>query len=179
LGHVGRLDRSRAWISPATRRARLARPSGAAFKKPLIVVATSGSRSSEAATVYAAELAASVNARLRIVHVVPAIEYRVGRLAPMRAVAHRARDPFTSPVLCRARQLAWQHGSAATLDLLSGEIPNTIVAAATDAHADLLVLSTPRARRRLSATPPVRRWIERHAPCPITTPESRMPADSP
>lgn len=43
----------------------------APIKKPLVMVATSGSRFSEEATIYAAELAASVNAPLCIVHVLP------------------------------------------------------------------------------------------------------------
>jgi nucleotide-binding universal stress UspA family protein len=150
----------------------------APIKQPVIILATSGSRSSERATVYAAQLAASLNAPLRIVHVLPAIEYRVGRLAPMRGVQHHATDPFDSPVLCRARELAWHHGSAATLQLLAGDISKTIVAAATDTHADLLVLSTPRAHRRFVNPAPLRRWIEQHAPCQITTPGSRIPADS-
>jgi nucleotide-binding universal stress UspA family protein len=158
-------DVERDWSS------RLAAP----IKKPVIVLATSGSRSSELATVYAADLAASLNAALRIVHVLPAIEYRVGRLAPMRAVQHRAYDPFASHVLCRARELAWRHGSAATLSLLAGDIPKTIVAAATDAHADLLVLSTAKDRGRFAPPPLLRRWIEQHAPCQITTPGSRIP----
>jgi nucleotide-binding universal stress UspA family protein len=147
-------------------------------KKPVIVVATSGSRSAEEATVYAAELAASIDGRLRVVHVVPAIEYRVGRLAPMLPVACRAVDPFASPVLCRARELAWRHGNAATLQLLTGDVAHTIVAAATDACAHLLVLSTPRQPRRFARSWGLRGWIEDHAPCPITTPASQIPADS-
>jgi nucleotide-binding universal stress UspA family protein len=143
----------------------------------VIVIATSGSRSAEEATAYAAELAASVDGRLRIVHVVPAIEYRVGRLAPMRPVTRRARDPFASPVLGRARELAWRHGSAATLQLLIGDVAPAIVEAATDAGAHLLVLSTPRQRRRFARSRLRRNWIENHPPCPITTPASRIPAD--
>jgi nucleotide-binding universal stress UspA family protein len=148
-------------------------------KKPTVVLATSGSRSSQEATIYAAELAASVNAPLSIVHVLPAIEYRVGRLAPMRAVARRACDPFASDILCHARELAWRHGSAATLQLLAGDTARMIVQAATDARADLLVLSTPRTRRWPGRTSLARGWIEHHAPCPITTPASRIPADLP
>jgi nucleotide-binding universal stress UspA family protein len=148
-------------------------------KKPTVMLATSGSRSSHEATIYAAELAASVNAPLCIVHVLPAIEYHVGRLAPMRAVSRRAHDPFASDILCHARELSWRHGSAATLQLLTGDIPQTIVQAATDARADLLVLSTPHQRRWPRRASLVRRWIEQHAPCPITTPASRIPADLP
>lgn len=151
----------------------------ASIKKQIVMVATSGSRSSEEATIYAAELAASVNALLRIVHVLPAVEYRVGRLAPMRAVARRAHDPFASHVLCHARELAWRHGSGATLQLLAGDTARTIVQVATDARADLLVLSTLRTRRWPGRASLVRRWIEQHAPCHVVTPASRIPADLP
>ena len=143
----------------------------------MILVASSGSRSAEQATVYAAELAASVAGRLRIVHVMPAIEYRVGRFAPMRPVARRELDPFASPVLCRARELAWRHGSAATVQLLTGDIADTIIAAAIDTGADLLVLGANRHRRRFPSSRLPRQRIERRAPCPVTTPASPIHAD--
>lgn len=106
----------------------------------MILIATSGSRSSIEATVFAAELAAGCHAVLRIVQVLAPIEYRVGRLAPMRAVERKLADPFESPVLRAARELAWRHGAAASLQLLSGDPPQAIVAAASRAHADVLVI---------------------------------------
>jgi nucleotide-binding universal stress UspA family protein len=132
-----------------------------------ILLATSGSRASIEATVFAAELAAALSASLRIVHVVSPVEYRVGAFAPMRAIPRRLTDPFENPVLCHARELAWQHGTAATLQLVAGEPPQAIVAAATDANADLLVIGARRRTRPRAA--PTRRWIQAHAPCPILT----------
>lgn len=133
----------------------------------LVVVAVSGSRASRAATVVAAELARAWGGRLRVVHVVPAVHYRVGRLAPMRAVPRRLVDPFDSPVLASARELAWRHGVAATLELLAGEPAHMIVTAATRADADVLVIGAvtrstrPSARRFAGRGLGSRRWIER------------------
>lgn len=137
----------------------------------MIVLATSGSRASIEATVFAAELAAALTASLRIVHVVPPIEYRVGAFAPMRAVPRRLTDPFENQVLCDARELAWRHGTAATLQLVAGNPPEAIVDAVAEAHADLLVLGARRSVRPRSA--PTRRWIEAHAPCRILTTSAR------
>jgi len=136
-----------------------------------IVLATSGSRASIEATVFAAQLAAALTASLRIVHVVPPIEYRVGAFAPMRAVPRRLTDPFENQVLCEARELAWRHGAAATLQLVAGNPPEAIVAAAAEARADLLVLGARRRARQRAA--PTRRWIEAHAPCRILTTSER------
>jgi nucleotide-binding universal stress UspA family protein len=137
----------------------------------IIVLATSGSRASIEATVFAAELTTALTASLRIVHVVPPIEYRVGAFAPMRAVPRRLTDPFEDPVLCHARELAWRHGTAATLQLVAGDAPQAIVAAAADAHADLLVIGARRTARPRAA--PTRRWIQAHAPCQILTTSAR------
>jgi nucleotide-binding universal stress UspA family protein len=137
----------------------------------IIVLATSGSRASIEATVFAAELAAALTASLRIVHVISPTEYRVGAFAPMRAVPRRLTDPFENAVLCQARELAWRHGTAATLQLVAGDPPQAIVAAATDAHADLLVIGARRSTRPRAA--PTRRWIEAHAPCQVLTTSAR------
>jgi nucleotide-binding universal stress UspA family protein len=121
----------------------------------------------------AADLARAWDAALRIVHVVPPVQYRVGRLAPTRAVPRRLGDPFESPVLADARELAWLRGVAATLVLLAGEPVAPMIAAAADAHADVLVIGARDAeRRRRRRTAPTRRWIEAHAPCPTVTPRT-------
>jgi nucleotide-binding universal stress UspA family protein len=133
----------------------------------MIVLATSGSLASIEATIFAAHLAGGLGAALRIVHVVEPVEYRVGRLAPMRPVPRKLTDPFESPVLRHARALAWRHGAAATLQLIAGDPPDAIVTASSDAHADLLVLGARHGSRWRPA--PTRRWIHAHAPCPILT----------
>ncbi len=126
----------------------------------VIMLATSGSSSAVDATVLAAELAAEFNATLRIVHVETAIEYKVGRLAPMRAIERELADPFESPVLRDARKLAWRHGAAATLQLVRVE-PSRVIIGAPGRSRGLL---------RKSAT---RRWIQAHAPCQVLTPSAR------
>jgi nucleotide-binding universal stress UspA family protein len=134
------------------------------------MLATSGSPSSIQATVFAAELAAEFNATLRIVHVVAPVQYRLGRLAPMRAVQRKLPDPFESSVLRQARELAWRHGSAATVQLLAGEPPRAIVAAVADAPADLLVIGARNHNGVFGRTTSTRRWIHAHAPCHVLTP---------
>jgi len=89
----------------------------------------------------------------------------------MRAVPRRLGDPFESPVLCHARELAWRHGTAATLQLVAGDPPQAIVAAAVDAQADLLVIGARRSARSRGA--PTRRWIQAHAPCQVLTTSAR------
>lgn len=145
---------------------------GLSGARSLVLVAASGSQASQDATVVAADFARAWGAALRIVHVVAPADYKVGRLAPMRAIPRRLIDPFDSLVLANARELAWRRGVAATLELLAGDPAEMITAAATRAHADVLVLgarSAGRARRRTAAT---RRWIEAHAPCPTFTPHT-------
>jgi nucleotide-binding universal stress UspA family protein len=139
----------------------------------VIMLATSGSSSAVDATVLAAELAAEFNATLRIVHVETAIEYKVGRLAPMRAIERKLADPFESPVLRDARELAWHHGAAATLQLVRGEPSRAIVTATADHHADLLIIGAPRRNRGLLRKSATRRWIQAHAPCQVLTPSAR------
>lgn len=139
----------------------------------MILLATSGSRSAIEATGFAAELAASLGAALRIVHVVAPIEYRVGRLAPMRAVQRKLDDPFESAVLRQARDLAWRHGAAATLQLVAGEPARAIVDAAAGNHADLLVIGAPNPDRVFPRKATTRRWVQAHAPCQVLTPAVR------
>jgi nucleotide-binding universal stress UspA family protein len=145
---------------------------GLSGARSLVMVAASGSRASQDATVVAADLARAWGAALRVVHVVAPVQYTVGRLAPMRAVPRRLVDPFDSLVLAKARELAWRRGVAATLELLAGDPAEMITAAATRGHADVLVLGARNARRARRRTAPRRRWIEAHAPCPTFTPRT-------
>lgn len=139
----------------------------------VILLATSGSRSAIEATVFAAELAAALGATLRIVHVIAPIQYRVGRLAPMRAMQSKLTDPFESPVLSQAREFAWRHGAAATLQLIAGEPARAIVDAAANYHADLLVIGGRHRHWLLRGKAPTLRWVLAHAPCQVLTPAVR------
>ena len=146
-------------------------------ERPVVLLATNGSRSAIAATSLAADLAATFDAALRIIHVI-APEYRVGRLAPTRLIERKLDCPYESPVLLKARQLAWGHGAAATLELVAGEPARAIVSAA--AHVDLLVIggSNYGAAARLRAR--TRRRVETHAACPVlASPRPNTPEHGP
>jgi nucleotide-binding universal stress UspA family protein len=87
-----------------------------------MVVATSGSGACRHATGVAAKLASAFAAELTIVHVVPAAEYRVGRLAPTLPITRQLDDPYASLVLLDARRLAWTKGAGPSRP---GRGPNT------------------------------------------------------
>ena len=135
-------------------------------------MATSGSGSSIEATLFAVEMAAAINATLRILHVIPPIEYRVGRLAPMLALERKLDDPFENCVLRRARELAWRHGVAASLQLLAGDPPQAIVAGAARAAGDVLVIGAANPDRASWHKARRREWIHAHAPCQVLTPSA-------
>jgi nucleotide-binding universal stress UspA family protein len=88
---------------------------------PRIVVATSGSGASRQATQSAARLASAFGAELTIVHVVPAVEYRTGRLTPTLPIAQQLGDPYASLVLLDARRLASAQGATVRPVLIAGE----------------------------------------------------------
>jgi hypothetical protein len=89
----------------------------------------------------------------------------------MRAVPRKLTDPFESAVLRHARELAWRRGAAATLQLVAGDPPHAIVAASTDAHADLLVIGASHGARWHPA--PTRHW-DPNAP-PMSDPHGSCP----
>ena len=140
---------------------------GTASAPTKILLATSGSAAGRNATAVAAELAKSLVAELTIVHVVPAIEYRVGRLAPTLTLTGRLHDADVNPVLRDARQVASSMGVPAQSVLIAGSAPRVIVALADRLGADLLVIGA--TRRRGLAHMPGRtgRWVQAHAPCPV------------
>jgi nucleotide-binding universal stress UspA family protein len=143
-----------------------------------IVVATSGSRASHRATEVAGGLASALAAELTIVHVVGALEYRVGRFAPTLPITRRLDDPYGSLVLLDARRLAWAKGASARVVLISGQAPQAIVALASRLGAGLLVLGATRRRWPTSMAATTRRWVQSYAPCPVIAvpAEPLMPA---
>lgn len=134
---------------------------------PRIVVATSGSGASRHATETAARLASAFAAQLTIVHVVPAIEYRTGRLAPTRPIARQLEDPYASLVLLDAQRIARAHGGTVRPVLIAGEAAPVVVAVAGRLVADLLVVGANPRRGPSAALAKTRRWIQAHAPCPV------------
>lgn len=134
---------------------------------PHMLLAASGSEASRRATVVAAALASTFDAQLTIVHVVPPVEYRVGRLAPTLPITRRLEDPLRSAVLADARRLAWAQGVGAKTILIAGDPAPVIVAVTVELGADLLVIGHSRQMLPSALTAKTRCWLNAHAPCPV------------
>jgi nucleotide-binding universal stress UspA family protein len=80
---------------------------------PRMLVAASGSLASRQATAVAANLASTFEVQLVILHVVPPVEYRVGRLAPTLPITRQLDDPLSNAVLLEARRVAWTRSASA------------------------------------------------------------------
>jgi nucleotide-binding universal stress UspA family protein len=151
---------------------------------PRILLAASGSEASRHATTVAADLANSFEAKLTILHVVPPINYRVGRLAPTLPITEPLDDPLTSPVLLDARRVAWARGTGAKTILIAGDPGRVIVAVAADLGADLLVIGSKPRLVPTALAAQTRRWIHARATCPVVQvtvdrPVSARPAIEP
>lgn len=134
---------------------------------PRVLLAASGSDASQHATAVAADLASTFSAALTILHVVPPVEYRVGRLAPTIPITRQLADPLTSPVLLDARRVAWARGASAQTILVAGDAARVIVAVAGDLGADLLVIGSNPGLVPSVLTARTERWVRAHAPCPV------------
>jgi len=132
---------------------------------PELLLAVSGSDASRRATEVAAALSNTFDARLTILHVLPPLRYRIGRLAPTLPITQRLDDPLSNPVLLDARQIPWARGVTPRAILIAGDPRPVIVTVVGDLGADLLVIGTePRlVPGRVSAR---REWVHAHAPCP-------------
>ena len=134
---------------------------------PELMVAVSGSDASRRATAVAADLANTFDAQLTILHVVPPLRYRVGRLAPTLPITQRLDDPLGNPVLLAARQIAWARGVSPRALLIAGDPAPVIVTVASDLRADLLVIGTNPRLLPTGLAARRRRWVHAHAPCPV------------
>lgn len=155
---------------------------GSASAPTRIVLATSGSAVGRNATAVAAELAKRLVAQLTIVHVVPPIEYRVGRLTPTLTLTGRLHDSDANAVLRDALQIASSMGVAAQTVLIAGSAPRLIVALADRQCADLLVIGATHRRGLAYMLGHTGRWIRGHAPCPVlavSDPSAREPIARP
>jgi nucleotide-binding universal stress UspA family protein len=142
---------------------------------PELIVAASGSDASRRAVAVAADLANTFDARLTILHVLPPLRYRVGRLAPTLPVTERLDDPLSNQLLLDARQVAWARGVSARAILIAGDPGHVIVTVAGDLRADLLVIGTkPRLMPgRLAAR--LGPSVHAHAPCPVLPVSAALP----
>jgi len=136
---------------------------GTASAPTKILLATSGSAAGRNAAAVAAELAKSLVAELTIVHVVPAIEYRVGRLAPTPTLTSRLHDPDADPVLRDAHQVASSMGVAAQTVWIAGSAPRVIVELADRLGADLLVIGATHRRGLAHMLARTGSWVQAHS----------------
>ncbi len=87
-----------------------------------ILNAASETSATERSTAAAATIATERGGELFVVHVTHPAEVRVIRLGPMVIRTRRLDDPYCSPVLLRARRLAWGHGALlARVVLMDGD----------------------------------------------------------
>jgi nucleotide-binding universal stress UspA family protein len=117
------------------------------------MAAVSGSDASRRATAVAADLANTFDARLTLLHVVPPLRYRVGRLAPTLPMTQRRDDALSNLVLLDARQLAWARGVSPRTILIAGDPGYVILTVAADLRVVLLVIGT-KPRRLPAGSPP-------------------------
>ena len=124
-----------------------------------ILVATDGSDSAQHAVELGVELAAAENAEVTFLHVVPPVEFLAGRLS-LPAVPRRL-SATDDEALERAAAVARANDVPFHLELIAGEVGDSIVAFGDALDADLIVVGE-RARRHWLAVN-VPRWVARHA----------------
>ena len=108
-----------------------------------IVIATDGSPSSQEAVSVGLELAVEQGAAVAFVHVLPADDYVVsGRLGPVLTKPHRVDMDESEIALREAADAAEAAGVSCTLERISGDTVDEIVAVADSADADLIVIGS-------------------------------------
>ena len=116
-----------------------------------IVIATDGSPTAREAVAIGVELAAEQGAAVTFVHVLPADEFLVaGRLGHV-SKAHRVDMDETEIALHEAADAAEAAGVDCTLERISGDTVDEIVAVADSADADMIVIGS-RGRGPLTST---------------------------
>jgi len=108
-----------------------------------IVIATDGSPTAVEAVDVGIELAAEQGAEVAFVHVLPADDYLVaGRLAPVLPKPHNVEMDESETALRDAADKAEAAGVQYTLERISGDTVDEIVAVADSAEADLIVIGS-------------------------------------
>jgi nucleotide-binding universal stress UspA family protein len=108
-----------------------------------IVIATDGSPSSQEAVDVGIELAAEQGAAVTFVHVLPPDDYIVsGRLGPVIPVPHHLAMDESEVALSEAANAAEAAGVTYTVERISGDTVDEIVAVADSDGADLIVIGS-------------------------------------
>ena len=108
-----------------------------------ILIATDGSDNARQAVDVGLELAAEQGAEVLFLHVLPADEYVVaGRLGPALPVPHHVDMDETELALKEAAEAAESADVAFTLERMSGDTVDEIVALADSEDADLIVVGS-------------------------------------
>ncbi len=107
-----------------------------------ILIATDGSPAAAEAVEMGLELAAEQGAEVTVLHVLPPSDWRVARLGPARPIPHRLEVTEDDTALHEAAAKAKEHGVAFTLELVSGDAADEIVARAEAMNADLIVVGS-------------------------------------
>jgi nucleotide-binding universal stress UspA family protein len=116
-----------------------------------IVIATDGSPSAEEAVGVGIELAAEQGAAVTFVHVLPADEFIVAGRTGHIPKAHRVDMDESEVALHEAADAAQEAGLEYTLERISGDTVDEIVAVADSANADLIVIGS-RGRGPITST---------------------------
>jgi len=95
--------------------------------------------------------AAAQGAEVTVLHVVPARRWRVGRLAPARAVPMHVVDPLESAVLRDARRVALEYAIRPRLELIAADDADTVILGmARRVGAATIVVGGSRPERRVA-----------------------------
>jgi nucleotide-binding universal stress UspA family protein len=131
-----------------------------------ILIATDGSPSAQEAVEVGLELAADQGAEVTFVHVLPPDTIAGGR-GGAHAVAHRETIDESETALKGASDAAEQAGVSCSLERISGETVETIVALGAEKDVDLIVVGS-RGRNPVAALlGSVSRGVLSHAKRPV------------
>jgi nucleotide-binding universal stress UspA family protein len=107
-----------------------------------IVIATDGSPSAAQAVEVGLELAKEQGADVTFVHVALPEDFVVSRLGPGHPIPHSEQIDESETALVAAEEAAKEAGVPYTLERISGEVVDTIVAVADAKAADLIVVGS-------------------------------------
>jgi nucleotide-binding universal stress UspA family protein len=107
-----------------------------------ILIATDGSPSAYEATDMGLELAAEHHAEVTFIHVLPPDEFIVGRVGPGRPIPHHVDMDESETALREAAEAAEKAEVSYSLERVSGDTVDEIIAVAEALQVDLIVLGS-------------------------------------